>query len=144
MTWSRSLKLAKGNDDRRKVDAVKRLVSQTAKVANQTAKVANQTERLANRMVKLADPQPIVQTRASLKPIVNRMPIANRKLVVRVIDVRQKGAAHRKETDVVRVAMPLVVRPMDVVQAMVNGAVSCRGSLNYSTATTMAGSAAMN
>ena len=125
------------------MDAEKRLVSQTVKLVNQRVTLASQT-------VKLADPRPIAQRHARPKGIVNRKPIvsrkviANRKLVVTVIDVRQKGDAHRKETDVVRVAMPRVVRPMDVAQAMVNGAVQCRGSLKSSTAITMARLAAMN
>ena len=137
MTWSRSLNLAKVNADRQKVDVVTRLVSQTVKLVNQRV-------TLASRTVKLADPRPIVLMHASLKVIVSRTLIANRKLAVTVIDVRPKGDAHRKETDVVRVAMLLVVRPMGVDLAMVNGAVSCRGSLNCSTAITMARSAAMN
>ena len=136
MTWSRLLRFAKGIAVKRKVNAEKRIASQTVKLVNQR--------------VTLADPRPIAQRHARPKGIVNRKPIvsrkviANRKPVVTVIDVRQKGDAHRKETDVVRVAMLLVVRPMAVVQAMVNGAVSCRGSLKSSTAITMARSAAMN
>ena len=109
--WSRSLNLAKVNADPRKVDVVKRLVSQT---------------------VKLADPRPIAPRHARPKGIVNR------KLVAKVTDVRQKEDAHPKETDVVRAAM------LVVALAMVHGVVSCRVSLKFSTAITMARSAAMN
>ena len=129
--WSRSLNLAKvndepkGSDDRRKVDVVKRLVSQTVKVVNQR-------ETLASRTVKLADPRPIAPRHARPKGIVNL------KLVAKVTDVRQKEDAHPKETDVVRAAM------LVVALAMVHGVVSCRVSLKFSTAITMARSAAMN
>ena len=129
--WSRSLNLAKVNADPRKVDVVKRLVSQTVKLANQR-------ETLASRKVKLAETLETDLTHASQKVIVSR------KLVVTVTDDLWKGDAHRKVIDVVLVAMRRVVRLTVVVQAMVNGVVSCRGSLRFSTAITMVGSAATN
>ena len=126
----RSLKLAKvnnaprGNDVRRKVVVVTRLVSQR--------------ETLASRTVKLADPVPIVLMLASPKVI------ANQKRVAKVTDVRQKGDARPKEIDVVRVAMPLVARPMDAVRLTDNDVAQCRDSLNSSIAIMTAALAATN
>ena len=137
MTWSRLLKLAKGNvapkenDVRQKVDAVKRLV-------RQRVKAVSQRERFANLKAKLVAPVPIVLMLASPKVIVSRKP------AVRVIDVRRKEAAHPKETDVAQVVMLVVVRPMAVVPAMANGVVRCHDSLRFSTAITMAGLVVMN
>ena len=138
------LRFAKASAVKRKVNAAKRIVSRRVKAAGQRVKLASRMAMPVNRKVTLAETLVIDQTHARPKGIVNRKLIANRKLVVTVIDVRQKGDAHRKETDVVRVAMLVVVRPMGVGQEMVNGVVSCRGSLNCSTAITMARSAAMN
>ena len=138
------LRFAKASAVKRKVNVAKRIVSRKVKAAEQRVMLANRTAMPVNRKVTLAETLVIDPTHARPKGIVNRKVIENRKLVVRVTDDLQKGDAHRKETDVVQVAMPVVVRPMAVDQAMVNGVVRCRGSLNCSTAITMAGSAATN